>query len=249
MESQDIDKVRDRLALLVDWSLREDLPLGCFAALLRLYLRHVQRATERRRFAHRESALGMVAVAANRYLESFDDYRRGRPLSRGWKTALEAGQGHRPLYLQQVLVGLNMHLSFDLGLAAARSVGPASLAEIHEDFTRLGQLWDALLDRAQDRLARVSPWLRLLDRCGGRDQEQVLGFRVDRAMRESWQFAEHLSSLAEDRWEPVLQKWDGAVATLSRQILKPSGFTRGSLHLIRLRESGRLTEALESLSN
>ena len=64
---------------------------------------------------------------ANRYLAALGRFRQNQSLSNCWRVAFETNGKYWPLIIQQLLVGTNAHINFDLGIAAA-AIAPARSA-------------------------------------------------------------------------------------------------------------------------
>ena len=82
-------------------------------------------------------------VFADIYLNALDQWNRGEPPSGPWRVAFEAAEDHSIPPLRHVLVGLDVHLNYDLPqafLAAATDEEidqPALLSKRQQDFQRV----------------------------------------------------------------------------------------------------------------
>ena len=100
-------------------------------------------------------------------------------------------------------------------------------------------------DLAQE-LAAVSPWIGLLDRIGGRHDDEIIRFSIEVARSEAWRFAVELAPLDPDQWPGPVGARDARIAGLATTVLNPGWLSAGLL-LIRARESndvGRIIEVL-----
>ena len=114
-----IDDVLHRLGLIIDDARRDGSRLGYFAALYRNVTAEVQRGIAAGRFGDGPRMARLDVVFANRYLDAYDAYAAGRPASRCWVAAFDAASRWPPLILQRLLLGMNVHIHLDLGIAAA----------------------------------------------------------------------------------------------------------------------------------
>ena len=63
----------------------------------------------------------------DRFLAAVDTHRHGGTPSRSWQVAFTAADQWRPTVLSHLLIGMNAHINFDLGVAVAATVPAAEL--------------------------------------------------------------------------------------------------------------------------
>ena len=68
---------------------------------------------------------------ANRYLEAYDQWKNKQPVSGPWKTAFDTEARRQPLVLQHLLLGMNVHINLDLGIAASETMAGKPLENLH----------------------------------------------------------------------------------------------------------------------
>jgi hypothetical protein len=120
-------------------------------------------------------------------------YQTGGMATKSWELALEATAASRPIMLQHLLVGINAHLNLDLGIAAAETAPAHALAGLRRDFDRINEIIASLITHVEHDIAEVSPWIGLLDRIGGRHDEEIVRFSIEVARTEAWRFAVELA--------------------------------------------------------
>src|SRR5919108_446949 len=82
---------------------------------------------------------------------------------------------------------------------AEAAPGPA-LPELRRDFDRINEILAWLIAGITRDIAEVSPWIGLLDRIGGRHDDELIRFSIEVARSEAWRFAVELAPLARDDW-------------------------------------------------
>jgi len=87
----------------------------------------------------------------------------------------------------------------------------------------------------------------LLDRIGGRRDEEVIRFSVEADRTGAWRFATELSPLPRDSWGGPLSARDARVARLARIVLDPGLLSFGLL-FIRAAESNDVPRVIEVLN-
>ena len=243
-----IDDVVARLDDEVHRAVREGSRAGYFAALYREVTVRVDRAIRAGRFEDGDRMARLDVVFANRYLDAVARRRAREPVTRSWGLAFDAAQQWPPLILQHLLVGMNAHIGLDLGIAAARTAPGADLPGLRRDFDEITAILGETVDDVQDRIARVSPDMGLLDRFGCRTDEEVCTFALDRARTLAWGWAEHLAGpLAAHRQDEAIARLDGVVAQLGRRILAPRLHLRGAFLLVRMRETQDVAAVVDAL--
>jgi hypothetical protein len=185
-------------------------------------------------------------IFANRYLAALEAYQAGRRTTRSWQAAFDGAKADL-LILQHLLLGINAHINLDLGVAAAETAPGASFRALEHDFREISNLLGEMLNDVQDKIARVSPWMGVLDRIGMRTDEEVCTFCLGGSRDLAWKWAQRFSTLERSRLPQEIDALDRIVATLAAPIRKPHVWVRPVLMAIRLREPkdvGRVLDAL-----
>jgi hypothetical protein len=244
-----IDDVLLRLDGIVDRSRRERSRAGYFAALYRNVTAAVKTGIAGGRFEDGPRMQRLDVVFANRYLEAYDAWRTGRPMSRSWRLAFDASAQWPPLVLQHLLLGMNAHISLDLGVAAAEVAPGPSLATLGRDFAEINVLLGEMIDDVQGRITRISPLMGVLDRVGQRTDERVCGFCIDVARKHAWGAAERLAPLTGSARQEEIAKLDLLACALALPVRSPGPVARAAMLGIRfgeVQDVGRVIDALDA---
>src|SRR5690606_39175036 len=164
-----------------------------------------------------------------------------------WLAAFEGTRSRRLLILQHLLLGMNAHINFDLGVAAAETAPGASLREMKSDFFAISRILGEMMDGVQDRITRVSPWMGVIDRIGCRNDEHVFFFALSKARDAAWRVAECLAESSPDRLPLELDRVDRAASFLGGRIRRPSLHLLPALLCVRARETRDVGAVLEAL--
>jgi hypothetical protein len=248
MPAQTIDEVVVQLDDIIERARRQKSRLGYFAVLYRNVTVKVKEGIAAGSFEDGGRMERLDVAFANRYLEAEAQYRRGERPSLCWLASFEASHKWYPLVLQHLLLGMNAHINLDLGVAAALTSPGDKLAASQRDFDQINNILCAMMDDVQNRLARVSRWMTLLDRAGCRTDEAVMEFSINKARELAWRAAVKLAPLSPADTKPVLDKLDRNAARLARLILIP-GFTPTLANLaVRLSEPSDVAEIIDILN-
>lgn len=242
-----LDAVIDALDRVVELSLERRSRVGYFAAVYRKVTAKVREGVATGFFDDAERMRRLDVAFANRYLSALRSYEAGQRPTRSWELAFEATREARPIILQHLLVGINAHINLDLGIAAAETAPGAALPALRRDFDRVNEILASLIADIGHQIDDVSPWIGLLDRIGGRHDDEVVRFSIEAARTAAWRFAVELAPLDRDHWAGPIGAHDARVARLARLVLHPGLLSVGLL-VIRAREGSDIRHVIEVLN-
>lgn len=245
--AEDMDEVLAQLAAILDEAQAAGSRLGYFAALYRKVTERVKEGIASGRFQDGPLMARLDVVFANRYLEALDAWQQGRPCCGPWRLAFETCARWRPLILQQLLLGINAHINYDLGIAAATVAPGPALAGLQADFDEINAVLAELTGGVQAEIDALSPWIGLLDKVGGRTDAELVKFSLDEARKAAWGLAEELAGRPAADWAPRLARLDAEITDLGRLVRWP-GFLLGLvLLLVRGAEVGNPRRIIRAL--
>jgi hypothetical protein len=244
---QTIEDVLTGLDAIIARAMQEGSRVGYFAAIYRKVTTKVAEGIASGFFDDGPRMRRLGVTFANRYLAAVERHRPGATGTKAWEIALSAASASRPLILQHLLLGINAHINLDLGIAAAQTNPGTELPGLRRDFDRVNEILAALLSHIEEDIAEVSPWIGMLDKIGGRHDEEIVRFSIEVARTEAWRFANELAPLANAHWPAPIGARDARVARLARAILHP-GLLSAGLLVIRARESNDVPRIIQVLS-
>jgi Family of unknown function (DUF5995) len=242
-----VGEVLETLDAIIARAVEERSRLGYFAAVYRKVTAKIAEGIATEFFDDGDRMQRLDVVFADRYLSALDGHRSGGEATRSWEVAFEAAASVRPIILQHLLVGINAHINLDLGVAAAEIAPGTALPGLRRDFDRINEIIASLIADVANGIAEVSPWLGLLDRIGGRHDDEVIRFSIEVARSEAWRFAVELAPLAREHWAGPIGARDARVARLARTVLNPGWLSVGLL-VIRARESNDVRRNIAALN-
>lgn len=195
MPAKTIDEVIDRLNQLVDRSLREDLPIGYFAALYLRVTEAVRRAILAGDvFQDNERMDQLDVLFANRFLDAWDAHTAGQKPTAPWALTFRALQRKDLAVFQHLALGMNAHIDFDLGLSAeevCRQRGQP-IASLREDFLTINTVLARLTPVMQVKLGQLSTTFSRLELLAPKLQTRLAGVLMGGARDAAWMFTERL---------------------------------------------------------
>jgi hypothetical protein len=203
-----MEEVLARLGGIVAAARASGSTLGFFAALYRQVMSRVQQGISAGFFADGSRVAALNAILARRYIAAYDAFGAGGSAPSCWQLAFRASREDRLIILQSLLLGINAHLNFDLGIAAAQVCPGDAIAGFEGDFDRIHRILGELLPAAEAAIGPFSPLLGLLDQLGGRSEEEVLNFKLGAARIGAWNHAVVLAHLPPAIWPAALATFD-----------------------------------------
>ncbi len=215
-----IDEVLDRMvALLAQWDRDEDYRA--------VFLRSYRIITEQFRQALRDNVFedsawmeSLDVRFAEHYFRAIDEYSRGKA-PQAWQIAFDLATAKRSTVLQDLILGMNAHIQYDLPIVLYQS-GLDERALRRRDHQRVNALLRQSIDQVQRDVSRAyAPYLGLLDRWVGRADEIVTFAGILRARARAWDDAVELSDApSETERERIRAELDHRTAAASRVVAK-----------------------------
>ncbi|MET7567348.1 DUF5995 family protein [Streptomyces sp. NPDC005492] len=252
MTAQNIDEVVDGLADIVREAARTGDRIGYFAALYRQVTVEIRKAIHEGRFEDGPRMDRFDTLFGNRYFEAHDAWRRDRSGPRCWRETFGLLDDSDTVIVQHLILGVNAHINLDLAVATARTSPGEDIQALRHDFLLINDILARVVLAVQDSVDALSPLLSLLDRVGGRTDEQILDFSIVQSRAEAWHNAVVLAAQTEQQQTATIERLDIRAAVLARLIARPGALVRPALELIRHTESddagaviGHLDSAME----
>jgi len=251
MNARNIEEVIEELERVLARLRGRQSRLAFFAALYRAVTLRIARGIGQGQFEDGERMDRFDTAFANRYFAALDTLLVGGRPPKSWAIAFDAEQREGTMILQHLLLGINAHINFDLPLAAIAIAPGASLPGLRADFLAINTILADLLDAAQLAVGAVSPLLDILDRLGGRTDEQIVTFSLQNARDEAWHEATRLAMELEMQRARSILSLDRRVALLAERIILPDGLFGAAIALISRTEQfdvDAITERLLSIA-
>jgi hypothetical protein len=195
--AQSIPEVISALDTIIEQSRIEKHRMGLFAALYRQVTRRVKHGIEQGRFDDGARMERLDVVFANRFLTAYQAYRAGQPLTNAWRVTFEAARKPNLFIIQHLLLGMNAHISLDLGIAAAEIGRNQPIADLEHDFNEINLLLTEMVNDVQRILDKNSLTWSLVDILAGKIDEHLAEFGIEHFRKRAWQVAQSLHQLNE----------------------------------------------------
>jgi hypothetical protein len=220
--AKSFDEVLSELDRIIDTSVQENNFLGIFAYVYRRTTAQIKQAVLDKEFNDNDRMQLLDVTFANLYLTAFRDYKEKKSCSLSWETAFSA-ENNRLIIMQHILLGMNAHINFDLGCAAAMVAPGEKLVLMKDDFMKVNHILNGLVNEMQDRVSGISRFMFLLDLFGKNSDEAFINFSMVKAREQAWNLATVLAALPLNEQKPVIENADFLVSGLGKIVKNPPG--------------------------
>jgi hypothetical protein len=222
-----IDDVIRNFDQTIDWAIRAESTIGYFAVLYKRSTLAVRQALKEGKFQNPQRMKQFDAVFAQRYFYALNAYFRPDRypgLTLPWEVAFVGHEDGTTTMIQQMMTGLNAHICFDLGLAAAKVAGH-DLASMKHDFEYINELVAYQIPDMLKALIKRSPevvWFRRAIP----DEQDVIRSVLTRFRNGSWLFAAYLVMYPDKSQEKIVNHlaWTAALGAWYLQPPKQTQF-------------------------
>lgn len=246
---QTIGEVLNELDQIIETSIEQKDKLAIFAYVYRRTTAQIKTEIENQSFEDNARMEKFDVIFANRYITAYRQMTSGARPTESWNTAFEVR--NEPLtILQHLMMGMNAHISFDLGIAAAEVAPGNQIQALKADFMKVNDILAKLVDEMQLRISKVSSALFLLDWVGGTKDEKFASFSIRGARQVAWTIACQLAAMDGSEQLEKINRVDRDIAKINERISAPrSRMVRMILRVIRffeIKETGQILAALKS---
>ncbi len=243
-----IDEVIFQLEQIISYSEINNSPGGYFAVLYHKVTCRVKDCIANRDFEDADRMEKLDVAFATRYLNAYYLWLDAKETSASWKITFDAFADKSTLVIQHLLLGMNAHINFDLGVSTGLIMQGVLLEGIHNDFNTINAILASMIENIEDCLTKVNPVMKLLDLKIFNYDEMLVGFSISTARDGAWSFAEDLSNKKDADYENCIQARDQRIAQLGNSIAKPRGFLLKIIaKLIRFFEKKNVMEVIKIL--
>lgn len=248
LSNQTIDEIIEQMNHIIDRCIKEKSKLGYFAVLYRDVTVQVRdKINEGGYFENNKQMEHLDVVFANRYLDAIHEYLNDDRPNQSWLVAFEASRSSSPMILQHLLLGMNAHINLDLAIATAQVAPGNSLPGIKNDFQKIMDILSGMIDEVQERIEVVSPSFRLIDKFGGKTDERIAGFVINKARELAWDTAEKLAFESPEQVKQSSKYHDEIVAIVAKGIYRPGFILSVCFWFIKRREEKNVVKVIEAL--
>jgi hypothetical protein len=241
-----IDDVIARLTVVIDECREDESRIGYFAALYRRITIAVKAAIADGTFEDGARMERLDVTFASRYLDAVDAYRRGAQPEAAWAFVFRAARMPFPLVMQHLLIAVNVHVDYDLGIAAAQVCPGAAISGLKTDFFTLNTILAGEVDKVRGELSRINILLRLTD-VFSRVEDKLVDLAVNVGRDHAWSFATQLAGASPQEQKTLRATYENETRRIGRDVLLP-GVLAVVVYFVRMFERGTVREKIDILA-
>lgn len=214
--------------------------LAYFAVLYLYVTKSIQintsNASTLRKFEDDRRMKKLDVIFAKRYIDAYNDWKAGKPISKSWKIAFEFGKNNdQSMIVQHLLLGMNAHINLDLGVATVDATNDNdtdfnnphfNYIDIIKDFTTINEVLSELTDTVESCLVDCSLYFKLVKLLGKNKEDLIANFSIKYARTGAWYFA---SFYRKNQTQATIDERDNVVEELAKQIIAPNSKTINTL--------------------
>jgi len=170
-------------------------------------------------------------IFADRYLDAYDDYEAGAPISDCWKLAFDAAKEDDYAIMQHMMAGMNSHICLDLGIAAEQmcileaaekgTTAAQELAAFKGDYNVINEFLAELVPIMDCKLDLVSPTYTNLSAVVEKRWPNIIAATLVVVRELAWNYARRMVVLHdEQRQEAVQESRDQLTTLLNKELLR-----------------------------
>jgi len=244
-----IEEVIDILTEIILESEKNSDPAGYFAALYRNVTLKVKEGIEQHFFENNERMEKLDVIFANRYISAYYGYKNQDPISLSWLKAFELTHKYWPIVLQHLLIGMNAHISLDLGIAAAQVSKGKDIHALKGDFDKINEILSSLVSQVEKDLSEIWPTLTTLLKWTKKVDGFLIDFSMEIARDKAWEFAVSLANKPEEKIQELIEARDLKVANNAKIITDPGFIVNLIFAVVRIGERGTVASRINDLKN
>jgi hypothetical protein len=236
MQMQNIQDVVTQLTQIEQQCTLTKNKAGYFAALYKRMTVEVKDDIVAHKFEDGARTEKLDMLFAQRCLHAYAAFCSNNDCSISWQSTFSCCTNEQLIVLQHLLLGINTHINLDLAIAAATVAPKDNIYALQNDFYRINNIINSLLDDIQECLCKVWPPMRMLTKIANGRQDAVLNFSAEKARTTSWANAVLLANMTDEQKNNYIHQIDVSVNFLAGKIKSPGMAAGLFLRLIRTTE-------------
>jgi hypothetical protein len=186
-------------------------------------------------------------IFANRYIKAYYTFKAKQKPSASWEIAFRRSDEFWLIVLQHLLLGMNAHISLDLGIAAAEVCPGNEIQSLKNDFNKINTILASLVGNVEKALSDVWPTLHWILKKTSSVDTFLIDFSMQTARDGAWKFALELAPSDSNTFIKCVQKRDQRVAEISKLVTNPGFVASTIFKIIRLSERGSVVSKITTL--
>jgi len=247
MQAKNIDEVISQLEAIILQTIKDENPMGYFAALYHQVTVRVKEGIANNYYSDGKRMEQLDTQFANRYLEAYTQFQQNQPCTESWQYAFDTTKKYWPTVLQNLLLGINAHINLDLGIAAVQTCPGEDIHALKDDFDKINTVLAGLIGDVEKSMAEIWPTLSFILKRIGKADNFLIDFSMQQARDGAWKFATELAVLNPAQQQAAINERDQKIANIALLISKPGFFISLLFLVVRIGEIGSVAKKIKAL--
>jgi len=238
-----IDSAVEQLDLIIDDALRNADRIGYFTALYERITTNIRRSVVAGTVFQNSSRMSLFDLTfAQRFLDAWSQHQNAVTPSSCWQVAFDILNNSKPLAVQHIMLGMNAHINFDLGIATAQMArSPEGLKSLHDDYLILNEILWRFTNVMEVSLSEISPRLGKIIHVAPMLEAVMYDFGIFVAREWAWEMAVELVTEPEN-WDAIVARRDAQVTAIGKALFPLPGLLGKMEEWIREAESNDIRQ-------
>ena len=248
-QAKTIDEVIQILNSIISETKKEGSTLGYFTVLYCKVTQKVKEGITNGDFEDGPRMEHLDVVFANRYIKAYYEYKSKQKPSLCWEIAFKKSDDFWLIMMQHLLLGMNAHINYDLGIAAAEVCPGNAIHSLKNDFNKINTILASLVGNVEKALSDIWPTLKWILKKTNKVDTFLVDFSMQMARDGAWKFATEIAPLLPNELAIALRNRDVKITETVKLVTNP-GFVASSIFkIIRLSELGSVDKKIATLEN
>ena len=249
IQAKTIDEVIQILNTIIAETKKEGSTLGYFAVLYCKVTQKVKEGIANGDFEDGPRMERLDVVFANRYIKAYYEYKNNQKPSQCWEIAFKKSDDFWLIMMQHLLLGMNAHINYDLGIAAAEVCPGNAIHGLKKDFNTINTILSSLVGNVEKALSDIWPTLKWILKKTNKVDTFLVDFSMQMARDGAWKFATEIAPMNPSQLAIALRNRDAKITETAKLVTNP-GFVASSLFkIIRLSELGSVDKKIATLES
>ena len=246
-QAKTIDEVIQILNQITAECKKERSTLGYFAVLYNKVTQKVKEGIANGDFENGPRMERLDVVFANRYIQAYYQYKANQKPSACWEIAFKKSDDFWLILLQHLLLGMNAHINYDLGIAAAEVCPGVEIHSLKNDFNKINTILSSLVGNVEKALSDIWPTLKWILKKTSKVDGFLVDFSMQMARDGAWKFATEIAQLNQNQLQVTLKKRDLQITETAKLVTHPGYIPSALFKIIRLSELGSVSTKITTL--
>jgi len=218
---------------------------GYFIAMYYTVTCKIRETINNKEFINNDFIHTLAVNFANFYLEAWFNNKYNLTNSSSWDITFKSK--NIDIILQHILLGMNAHINFDLGIATYQTCKTLNINidSIYNDFIHINMILESMSYKVITNLNKLSPLISLLGLHKKRGL-MLVDFTIEKARDGAWKFTKELN---DEYYLAKIKERDIKITNLGKKIIDVPLLAKITLNLIKIFEKKNISKNIKEIKS